>query len=163
METSVIRQIHRLRQMTVGELQLEWMKVYGQPTRSRNKAFLWKRLAWRVQELQHGGLSDHARQRVRELAPGGFERARTPDWAVPEDDPAPEPAKPPRRDPRLPAVGTVIVREYRGRRLRLTALDSGFELDGVVYASLSEAARAVTGARWSGPLFWGLRSRKRKN
>ena len=67
-----------------------------------------------------------------------------------------------RRDPRLPAPGSTIVREYRGQTLRLNVLDDGFELDGVHYGSLSEAARVVTGQRWNGPLFWGLRDRKRQ-
>ena len=67
-----------------------------------------------------------------------------------------------RRDPRLPPPGSTIAREYRGQTLRLQVLDNGFELDGIHYDSLSEAARVVTGQRWNGPLFWGLRDRKRK-
>jgi hypothetical protein len=77
----------------------------------------------------------------------------------------PKPANPtlgPKRDPRLPSPGTVITRSYRGRELRLLVLDEGYELDGVHYGSLTEAARAVTGSHWGGPLFWGLVQRKRK-
>ena len=92
METSVIRQIHRLRQLTVGELRIEWLKLHGEPSRSRNRDYLWKRLAWRVQELAHGGLSDAAKQRIEELAPDGFERARTPNVAAPVANPAPLPS-----------------------------------------------------------------------
>ena len=66
------------------------------------------------------------------------------------------------RDPRLPSPGSTIVRDYRGQQLRLLVLGDGFELDGVHYGSLSEAARVVTGQRWNGPLFWGLRERKRR-
>ena len=53
----------------------------------------------------------------------------------------------------------MIARQWRGRVLRLTVLDDGFELDGVVHKSLSAAAQAVTGAKWNGPLFWGLHSK----
>ena len=60
METSVIRRIHRLRQMTVGELRIEWLKLYGEPSRNRNRDYLWRRLAWHVQEIAHGGLSNRA-------------------------------------------------------------------------------------------------------
>jgi len=163
MGDSMLREIQRLRGMTVGELQAEWQRLYGEPSRSRNRDFLWRRLAWRVQELAHGGISNRARTRIEELAPAGFERARTPNMAraAATEPPAPKVVR--LHDPRRPTPGTVIVREYRGRQIRLTVLDAGFELDGVVHASLSEAARAVTGARWNGPLFWGLAQRKRKS
>jgi len=163
MESSVIRQIHRLREMTVGELRIEWERLYGSPTASRNRDYLWRRLAWRVQELAHGGLSDRATQRLEELDTDGLIRARTPnvggDVAVPA--PVEQPSRPV-RDMRLPSPGTVIVREYKGRQLRLTVLDGGYELDGVVYGSLTEAARAATGSHWNGKLFWGLTERKRR-
>lgn len=163
MEKSMLREIHRLREMTVGELRLEWERLYGEPTRSRNRDYLWRRLAWRVQELAHGGLSDRAKQRIEELAPDDFIRARTPAVAA-EEGPQVVPEAQPRtrRDPRLPAPGTVIVREYRGRELRLLVLDDGFELDGVRYGSLSEAARAATGSHWNGKLFWGIVQRKQR-
>ena len=161
METSVTRQIHRLRQLTVGELQIEWQKLYGQPTRSRNRACLWKRLAWRLQELQFGGLSDRSRQRIEALAPDGFVRARTPNVAAPVGNPA-KPAVP-HRDLRLPSPGTVLTRPYHGNAIRVLALDDGFEWDGLHYRSLSAVARAVTGQRWNGLLFFGLTERKRKS
>ena len=159
MEASVIRQIHRLREMTVGELQVEWQRLYGEPTRSRNRDFLWRRLAWRVQELTHGGLSDRARERLEQLAPDSFQRARTPAVAV--DVAAPAPTPKPVRDLRLPVVGTVLTRQYRGSEIRVVTLADGFEWDGRRYGSLSEVARAVTGARWNGRLFFGLTGRKR--
>ncbi len=154
MKDSIIGQIDALRQMPVAELQQEWQRLYGESTRSRNRQFLWRRLAWRIQELAHGGLSDEARSRLDDLAPDRFQRARTP----------PIEASPtPRRDPRLPRPGTVITRRYHDRELRLVVHDDHFELHGQAFRSLSEAARHVTGARWNGPLFWGLTTRKRKS
>ena len=162
MTRSMLITINELRQMTVAELRSEWLRLYGEPSRSRNREYLFRRLAWRVQELAYGGLSARAKARIAELAPESFARARTPLMA--NDTPAAasdvaSPRSP--RYPRLPSPGTVLVREYRDRELRLTVLESGFELDGTVYGSLSEAARAVTGSKWNGRLFWGLTKRKR--
>jgi hypothetical protein len=163
MDTSLIRRIHALRQMTVAELRREWERLHEEPPRSRNRDFLFRRLAWRIQELAHGGLSDAARAQLAELAPDGLAHARRPVTGNVALQEGPAAAAPPRarRDPRLPTPGTVLVREYKGRQLRLTVLDDGFELDGTCHGSLSEAARAVTGSRWNGPLFWGLSKRKR--
>ncbi len=166
METSVIRRIHALRQMNVAELRCEWERLYGEPSRTRTREYLFRRLAWRVQEIEHGGLSDAAKARIDQLCPDTFTRTRTPrealDAATVANQPKPaDPVSGPKRDPRLPVPGTVITRIYRGRELRLLVHDDGFELDGVHYRSLSEAARAITGSRWNGRLFFGLTERKR--
>ncbi len=68
------------------------------------------------------------------------------------------------RDPRLPSPGTVFVKAYKGRELRLVVHEDHFELDGQSFRSLSEAARHVTGCRSiNGRLFWNLVARKRKS
>ena len=161
-ETSVIRRIHALRQKTVAELRCEWKRLYGEPTRSRNRDFMFRRLAWRIQELAHGGLSSTARDRIDELAPESFLRALTsqPSQDTPERT---EATRKQQRDSRLPSPGTVLVKAYKGRELRLTVHDDHFELDGQCFRSLSEAARHVTGSRWNGRLFWGVTQRKRKS
>ena len=146
--------------MTVAELRSEWEKLYGEPTRSRNRDFLWRRLAWRVQEIAYGGLSDAANARLRELAPDSFQRARTP--VVPVFKTGAEARDRPVRDPRLPSPGSVLTREYRGQVIRVLTLDDGFEWDGKRFGSLSAVARAVTGQRWNGMLFFKLTKRKRK-
>ena len=164
MQASVIARIQALQRMSVGELRHEWERLYGEPTRSRNRDFLWRRLAWRVQELALGGLSDAAKSRIAELAPTAFSRARVPNGFTPPAADAAPVERPTRttRDPRLPSPGTVITRPWHGRDLRLLVLDDGYELNGVRYASLTEAARAATGSRWNGRLFWGLTERKRR-
>jgi hypothetical protein len=163
---SMLSEISKLRNMSVGQLRDEWFRLYGQATASRNRDYLWRRLAWRVQELALGGLSDRAKARIAELASDGFTRARIPAAAgAPRDNaPTAEPTPTPRtvRDRRLPSPGTVISRSYHGRELRLLVLDDGFELDGTRYGSLSEAARAITGQHWNGRLFFGLVQRRRK-
>ena len=158
MTNTILRQIQALQKMAVGDLQAEWLRLYGEPSRSRNKQFLFRRLAWRVQELAHGGLSEDAKTRIDELAPDGFTRARVPQVPIPDDLPREESKV---RDLRLPTRGTVLTRQYRGREIRVVTLDDGFEWRGQVYGSLSAVARAVTGQKWNGRLFFGLTKRKR--
>ena len=165
MSTSILSEIRRIQGLPVSALQAEWTRLYdGEPCRSRNKAYLVRRLCWRIQELQLGGLSDATRTRLRELAPNRFTRRSLPSGFDPTVDAAPRP-KPVAvtRDARLPAFGTVISRRWRDRDLRLLVRqDGGFELDGKVYGSLSEAARGATGSKWNGWLFWNVTPRKRR-
>ncbi len=164
METTLIRRIHRLREMSVGDLRIEWLKLYGEPTRSRNRDYMYRRLAWRVQELAHGGLGDAAKARIDQLAPDSFTRARTPqngNAAAPADDHDQHQHRV-HRDPRLPSPGTVLIRQYKGQEIRVVTLDDGFEWDGRRYASLSAVAGAVTGSKWNGLLFFGLTERSRR-
>lgn len=164
MQGGVIAKIQALQRMSVGELHAEWMRLYGEPSRSRHRDYLIRRLCWRVQELAYGGLSDAAKARIAELAPAGFVRARVPNGFEPLAIDAAPIEKPLRasRDPRLPSPGTVITRRWRGRELRLLVLDDGYEVDGVRYESLTAAARGITGQAWSGWLFFGLRQRSRR-
>jgi hypothetical protein len=70
-----------------------------------------------------------------------------------EKDPSARPTLPRRIKP-----GSVLVRDWKGRSHRVSVLASGFEYEGKTYVSLSEIARAITGTRWNGPRFFGLRS-----
>src|SRR2546426_12412661 len=87
-QASVTDQIDALRRMTVGELKVKWRELYGEDTRSCNRVYLWRRLAWRVPELAYGGLSERAKARLAELSK--------------DDDP---PMLPPRRWPPPPGHG----------------------------------------------------------
>jgi Protein of unknown function (DUF2924) len=165
-QASVTAQIQALRGMKVAELRIKWRELFGEDSRSSNRDFLWRRLAWRVQELAYGGLSERAKARLAELSkevdlrflpPRGWkdalEAATAPRHVV---------ERGPVRDPRLPKPGTVLSRPYRGHDIRVTVLDHGFEWDGRPYRSLSAIAREVTGQRWNGMLFFGLTRRDRK-
>lgn len=165
MSTSILSEIQRIQGLPVSALQAEWTRLYyGEPCRSRNRPYLVRRLCWRLQELRFGGLSNDALTRLRELSPDRFTRRCVPAGF----DPTAEATRGPKplgatRDDRLPAPGSVVVRRWRNRDLRLLVRqDGGFELDGKVYGSLSEAARGATGSRWNGWLFWGLTPRKRR-
>ena len=69
MDTSVIRRIHALREMTVAELRSEWQRIHGEPARSSNRSHLWRRLAWKIQAEAHGGLSNDTKRNIDALAP----------------------------------------------------------------------------------------------
>lgn len=155
---SLLAEIARLRGMTVGELRARWRDLNGEEARSRNKEFLFRRLAWRVQELAYGGLSDRAKARAAELAGDAPLRIRPPKCFEPTALAPP----PPKRDPRLPKVGTVLVRQYHGREIRVAVRDDGFEWNGRMFDSLTAVARAITGQHWNGRLFFGLTARSRE-
>ncbi|MCP4004050.1 MAG: DUF2924 domain-containing protein [bacterium] len=163
MDSNIVREINRLRQMTVAELREEWFRLYGEPTRSRNRTYLWRRLAWRVQEMAHGGLDGAVRAKIDDLAIDDFVRARTPVARLTtiSGTPGAERRPEPRRDPRLPTPGTVLTRSYHGGEIRVVVRDDGFEWNDQMYGSLSAVARAVTGSKWNGRLFFGLTQRKR--
>jgi hypothetical protein len=115
-----------------------------------------KRLAWRLQSLAEGGLSERARQRAEELANDADIRMTAPRRK--SDDAAPErtttiflPDKP---DDRLPAPGTILSRPYKGQTVQVQVLHSGFAYQGQVYPSLSAVAKAVTGSHCNGFLFF---------
>lgn len=162
MDTSIVSEINRLRQMSVAQLRLEWERLYGEPTRSRNRTFLWRRLVWRIQEIEYGGLSEPMKQRIFEVAPTTFIRSQLPDGFRPDQAVAPtSQGTTTRRDPRLPSPGSTLVRKYKGDDVRVLVLDGGFEWAGQRFDTLSQVAHAVTSSHWSGPLFFGLRERKR--
>lgn len=150
-------QLAALDKLTVAELVEKYREVFGVPTRTRNKDYLRKRVAWRIQELAEGGLSEKALARIEQLAPEAPIRWRTP---VSDADAAIE--APPSRDPRLPPVGSMLHRTHGGVDHQVTVLDDGFEYQGERYASLSRVARAIAGTPWNGFLFFGLRRRTEK-
>ena len=136
--------------------------MFGEPSRSRNKDFLRKKIAWRIQELAEGGLSRRAKARIRELAkdaPARWRRPRGAKALFPFADDGTDLE----RDPRLPADGTVLTRVYRGVEYQVKVRKDGFEYQGVVYPSLSKIAREITGTNWNGFLFFGLVKRGGNN
>ena len=167
LQASVTAQILALQKMTVRELKAKWRELYDEDSRSRNRAYLWRRLAWRVQELAYGGLSERAKARIAELNRDDDLRMLPPRrWQPPcngnGNQPEPQARPQPLRDPRLPRPGSTLTRRYRGHEIRVSVLEDGFEYEGRHYASLSALAREITGQRWNGLLFFGLTKRERK-
>ncbi|RKX24950.1 MAG: DUF2924 domain-containing protein [Candidatus Zixiibacteriota bacterium] len=165
MNAETYKEVQELGRMTVGELREKYLDVYGEETRSYHKEFLSKRIAWRLQSLAEGNLSERARRRAEELANDADLRIRTPR----------DPYKcgsaemrsrtiggrlSPSRDSRLPLPGTLLVREFRDKTVVVKVLDEGFEYEDHRYKSLSAIAREVTGNKWNGFLFFGLTGNK---
>lgn len=150
----VAAELDAVANMTVEELTGKYREVFGEPTRSRNKTYLQKKISWRVQELAEGGLSPRAVERIEELAV--FAPAR---WRPLIGKPRPEPKS--ERDPRLPEPGTVVSREWGGETHEVIVRDEDFEYAGRRYATLSRVAREITGTNWNGYLFFRLQKRSR--
>jgi len=146
----VLRQLAELDTLPTKELKARWRILYGAEVPTFNRQFLIKRLAYRIQEIAYGGLPDDVRARLNEL----LEEEGYNEIGVKVAD-----RKPARRSPGdRPIPGTVMIREWDGERHEVTALQSGFEYRGIPYRSLSAVARKITGTRWNGPLFFGLRA-----
>jgi hypothetical protein len=141
-----------IKQMPVRELQALWLELYGAETRTRNRPYLQKRLAHRVQELAEGGLSERAREKASELQ-GKRPPRRREDPAAGTPRPGPGPKK--ARDARLPRAGTTLEREYQGKVYTVTVHDTDFEYAEARYGSLSTIAREITGQVWNGFVFFG--------
>lgn len=159
MHIDVDAALKTLNRMTVTQLRERYAEVFGEAARSFNKQHLVKRIAWRLQAIHEGDLTERARQRARELANDADLRIRPP--VSPRDSGAHGvTAGAPfhiEADDRLPMPGTLLKRKYKGRTVQVRVMPRGFEFDGEVYRSLSAVARKITGAHWNGYHFFGLR------
>ena len=140
MTTAILTQVAALPAMPTDKLKAMWRELTGTEPPPYNRTFLVKRLASRLQELAFGGLSPQAERRLDDLA-----------------DELDGKKKPRPKDMTAPIAGTKLIREWQGVLHEVTALADGFEWQGRRYQSLSAVARAITGTRWNGPLFFGLR------
>jgi hypothetical protein len=140
MNNSVLAQLAALPSKTTPELKQLWRDLYDREP----PPFLVKRLAYRIQELAYGGLSARAEAKLNAL--------------IDEEDRRIKGKQPVRKGDR-PITGTRLIREWQGIEHCATVLDDGFEYQGRRYKSLSAIARAITGTRWNGPAFFGLRNR----
>jgi hypothetical protein len=143
----------------VGQLRQKYLELFCESTNAANKDYLFKRLAWRIQSLAEGTLSERARLRAKELAHDADIRMTSPRTMQVSAKPATRavclPA-PKNTHDRLPLPGTILTRMYRGQRVEVKVLSKGFDYQGQVYRSLTAVAQAVTGSHWNGLLFFGL-------
>jgi hypothetical protein len=158
---AITGQLQELMAMTVSELRAKYLDVFSLACHSRNKDYLRKKIAFRIQELAEGGLSDKAKAKIEELAasvPLRQRRSRRQSAAVAAPKAAAQPSvlsgPTTQRDQRLPPPGTMILREYGGSTHEVKVLLDGFEYLGRRYASLSKVASDITGAHWNGFAFF---------
>ncbi len=120
-----------------------WPEFFGTPVpRQASQEFLRMALGWQFQAKKYGVVTSRLDRRLRQIAESVAE------------------GKTPRAlDRRSSArLGAIFVRTWRDRSYTVTVSDKGYVLEGVTYRSLSEVARKITGTRWNGPSFFGLRS-----
>lgn len=135
-----------------------WVKQYGvEPPLGMRQPMLLRAAARHIQEKQLGGHSPTAKRLLKiavKRVVNAVERTRGDAGGVVDHDVnAKEPATPPRA---LPQPGARLIREWNGRRYVVDVVDGGFVMDGKVFKSLTAIALTITGAKWSGPRFFGL-------
>jgi hypothetical protein len=126
------------------ELKKQWRDLFETEPPPYNRRFLESRLAYRIQELAYGGLKPETIERLEALAEQ-FD------------------GRPVKRRIRLddrPIAGTRLIREWQGVEHCVTVRDHDFEYQGRPYKSLSAVARTITGTRWNGWIFFGLKNQR---
>ncbi len=149
--------IAALKGKNIAELQVEYEVLFGgQKAPSDNKVHLIRKIAYRIQELEYGGLSEETKAKIGEL--------------IAKYDPINNKALRPQvvsggknvvaipflRDKRLPIPGTVIQKRYKGQEYHVKVLEKGFEYKDKHYRTLSAVAQEITGAHWNGFSFFGF-------
>ena len=140
---SVVAQITQLPILDMTAIKALWRRLYGGDTPTHNRQFLERRIAYRLQEIDFRkvdhNLMDRNERRIKTIMETGQNKKRD-------------------RDHR-PVAGTVLTREYRGVSHRVVVTPDGqYDFQGRMFPSLSMIAREITGTRWSGPLFFGLKA-----
>jgi hypothetical protein len=139
-------EIASLSKLDIDELRERWKAISGKaPSREIGRSFLTRAISYRLQERVYGGLKPSTSRllarAVEQTATGASKKPQT----------------------RMAQSGTILIREWRGTAHRVTMLDDGVTFNGKRYRSVSEVAREITGSRWSGPRFFGLRSQVTEN
>jgi Protein of unknown function (DUF2924) len=156
MDDAVYHEIEQLPSMRIDELRQRYREVFGEQSRSKHKQHLVRRIAWRLQVLAQGDLSERARQRALAIANDADLKVQVPARWMASQQTARE-RQP--KDRRLPVIGTVLTRTYGDQTIVVKVLKDGFEYRERRYRSLSAIAREATGTRWNGMLFFGLTKR----
>ena len=142
MTKAVTAQLAALKAMPMSGLKARWRDLFDTAAPPYNRRFLESRLAYRVQELAFGGLSNAAQERLKALA---------------------EQVGPKGRGKRVaenyrPIAGTQLIREWKGIEHCVTVRSDGFEYQGQPYKSLSSVAGKITGTKWNGWVFFGIKN-----
>jgi hypothetical protein len=143
MTDSVLARVAALKTTPTPQLKIMWRDLFEAEPPPYSRSFLESRLAYRIQELAYGGLKPETIERLDALA-------------AEMDDP--KIAR--KRIHDRPIAGTRLIREWQGVEHCVTVRDYGFEYQGRPYKSLSAVARSITGTRWNGLVFFGMKSQR---
>jgi DUF2924 family protein len=163
MAPRIEKEVAALRQMTVAQLRILYENTFGDQPRSRHKEHLLRRIAWKIQAISEGDLSERARQRAAALADDACLRVSIPRNGSSSSAETTSAGTTPTRDKRVPMPGTILARPYRGQTLEVKVLKECFEYDGQRYRSLTAVAQEITGQHWNGFHFFGLQKRGTSN
>jgi len=148
MTDTVLTQLAALKMMPTPDLKKQWRQLFETEPPPYNRRFLESRLAYRIQELAYGGLKPETIRRLEALG----EQLDGGKIAVRKS----------RADER-PIAGTRLIREWQGVEHTVTVMKDGYEWQGRPYKSLSAIARAITGTRWNGWVFFALKNMKARS
>jgi hypothetical protein len=148
MTDKVLARLAALKTTPTAGLKAEWRRLFETEPPPYNRRFLESRLAYRIQELAHGGLKPETVRRLEELGEElyGDNKGRR---RVRED--------------RKPIAGTRLIREWQSVEHCITVRDEDYEYQGRPYKSLSSVAREITGSRWNGWVFFGLKNQRARS
>jgi hypothetical protein len=148
MSDSVLAQLAALKSAPVADLKRKWRDLFDREPPPYNRRFLESRLAYRIQELAYGGLSEAALERLDAIADEleGKAKQRHREGAAGR-----------------PIAGTRLIREWQGKEHSVTVRRDDFEYQGRPYKSLSAVARHITGTNWNGLVFFGLKNQGRRS
>ena len=160
MAINVAKKVATLRHMTVSDLRDRYNEVFGEDTHARNKQWLIKRIAWKLQANAEEDISERARRLAHQIAMETDIRASLPRVTRPATTETLETAStmisPPAND-RIPLPGTALVKRYKGRSIQVMVRPNSFEFEGTQYKSLTAIARVVSGQNnINGFQFFGL-------
>jgi len=144
------KNIEELQALSRPELIKKWKKLFGtnSPQHAR-KDFLIKHIAWELQAKEQGGLPNRAKKQLDRLADNLAKNNEINEQKLKQTC---------KQNHTLEIKpGTKLIREYKGEKHEVTALEKGFEYRGKQYKSLSAIANLITGTQWNGKLFFGVK------
>jgi hypothetical protein len=144
-QADVLGRLAALKTTATPELKQQWRELFGAEPPPYNRRFLESRLGYRIQELAYGGLKPETLARLEKLGEQ-FDGGKVAVRRIRGDD--------------RPITGTRLIREFQGVEHTVTVLQDGYDYQGRPYQSLSAIARAITGTRWNGWVFFGLKNKR---
>ena len=165
MDAGLLMEMESLRRAGMADLRKKYREVFREETRCTHREHLFRRIAWRLQALTEGDLSERERNRAQLIAQDGDLRINAPrEFFIVDGERVRTRADGNRReqDRRLPLPGTLLTRNWKGRTVLVEVLGKGFRYENRRYSSLSAIATAITGTRWNGSAFFGLTGRPRE-